>query len=154
LAVTLAILLAAGVSIYAWFRQMASHVTHDAPTETVGKSAHPDAATNQSSVEKKQSSKPAANDATVRADKSGSRPRTNDAVSTGASLVVYPDEDPRAPHFTVGSSKSDVIRIQGPPNKVAGNVFVYGLSAVYFKNGRVESWHTDPGSPLKASTPE
>jgi curved DNA-binding protein CbpA len=81
------------------------------------------------------------------------RPRTRPA-SEGASLVVYPADDPGVPYFTVGSSKGDVIRVQGRPTKAADNVFAYGSSQVYFQAGRVQSWHSDPASPLKARMPE
>jgi hypothetical protein len=67
--------------------------------------------------------------------------------------VLYPDEDPQVAYFTVGSTKSDVIRVQGRPDRIGGNVFEYGGSKVYFENGRVESWRMDPGSPLKAQLP-
>ena len=79
---------------------------------------------------------------------------TRTAASEGPSLLVYPADDPRVPYFTVGSTRSDVVKVQGTPTKIAGNVFEYGLSQVYFQNGRVESWHMDPGSPLKARMPE
>jgi hypothetical protein len=69
-------------------------------------------------------------------------------------VVVYPSDDPLVRYFTVGSTKDDVLRIQGPPASVAGNVFRYGLSEVHFKDGRVESWRIDPTSPLKARMPQ
>jgi len=67
---------------------------------------------------------------------------------------VYPPEDPQVPYFTVGSTKDDVVRVQGKPTRITDNLFAYGLSEVYFKDGRVESWRIDPGSPLKARMPE
>ena len=78
---------------------------------------------------------------------------TATAASSGASVVVYPQDDPLVPYFTVGSTKDDVVRVQGPPDTVTGNVLKYGVSEVYLKNGRVESWHIDPSTPLKASMP-
>lgn len=78
----------------------------------------------------------------------------NTAASESPSLLVYPADEPGVPHFTVGSTRSDVVKVQGTPTKIAGNVFKYGLSEVYFQDGRVQSWHTDPGSPLKAKMPE
>jgi len=148
----LAILVAGGISIYRWLGQTAHHAT-DSNTQTAGSGAVPDGSGGQRSKEKKQSQTQAANDTSAPASKTAAHPRTKDAGSDGASLVVYPDEDPQVAYFTVGSTKSDVIRIQGPPNKVAGNVFTYGLSEVYFRNGRVESWKMDPGLPLKAKMP-
>jgi curved DNA-binding protein CbpA len=95
---------------------------------------------------------PATNDSTSPPDKSGVHARTT-AASSGASVVVYPHDDPLVPYFTVGSTKDDVVRVQGPPDTVTGNVLKYGVSEVYLKNGRVESWHIDPSTPLKASMP-
>ncbi len=150
LAAMLAILVAGGVSIYLWFGQRMSHITDDSRTQAVGNSAAPDV---NPRTEKKQSQNQGASDASAPANKAAAHPRMKGAVPDGASLVVYPDEDPQVPYFTVGSTKSDVIRVQGPPNKVAENVFLYGPSEVYFRNGRVESWRMDPGSPLKARLP-
>ena len=76
------------------------------------------------------------------------------AATDRASLVVYPADDPQVPYFTVGSTKNDVIRVQGRPSRIAGNTFEYGKSKVYFQNGRVESWRIDSNSPLKARMPE
>ena len=161
IAVAAAILVAVGVWISvrhgrmstfgSWAAEMMAGHGADSSSTPNANVALPSAAAGQNNS-KKQPSSPATNNSTARADKAGLR--TKDAVASKASLVVYPDEDPRAPHFTVGSSKSDVIRIQGTPTKVASDVFVYGLSEVFFKNGRVESWHTDPGTPLKATSPE
>ena len=96
---------------------------------------------------------PVTNDSSRSPEKNAARAHTNTASSDRASLIVYPAEDPQVPYFTVGSTRNDVMRVQGAPDKVAGNVFEYGLSKVYFENGRVESWHADPGSPLKARMP-
>jgi len=79
--------------------------------------------------------------------------RTTPAAAS-PSLLVYPDDDPRVAYFTVGSTKSDVVKVQGVPTKNADNMFEYGASEVYFQNGRVESWHVDPASPLKARMPD
>jgi curved DNA-binding protein CbpA len=42
--------------------------------------------------------------------------------------------------FDVGDSKARVIQVQGPPDDSAENIFRYGSSLVYFKNGVVKSW--------------
>jgi hypothetical protein len=80
--------------------------------------------------------------------------RANAVASDGASLVVYPADDPQVPYFTVGSTKNDVLRIQGTPTRLTGGVFEYGRSEVFFQDGRVESWFSDPSSPLKARMPQ
>jgi len=48
--------------------------------------------------------------------------------------------------FAVGSSKSDVIALQGTPNLFSDNEFGYGSSVVFFKNDRVVGWKVDPAS--------
>jgi hypothetical protein len=68
---------------------------------------------------------------------------------------------PRAPvethgYFTVGSTKDEVLAVQGTPTSFSDYWFGYGLSKVYFRDERVDSWSMSPGSPLKvrrAATP-
>jgi hypothetical protein len=48
--------------------------------------------------------------------------------------------------FAVGSSKSDVIAIQGTPTLFTDSQFGYGRSVVFFQNDKVVSWKEDPGS--------
>jgi hypothetical protein len=53
-------------------------------------------------------------------------------------------------YFGVGSSKNEVLVIQGTPDLLTEDKFGYGASEVYFKNNRVVSWKDDPGSaPLR-----
>jgi curved DNA-binding protein CbpA len=104
-------------------------------------------------VDQTSKQKPAANESAGLSEKAEAHPRTNVAPSR-ASVVVYPSEDPLVPYFTVGSTKDDVIRVQGAPKKRTDRVFTYGLSEVYFRNGRVEAWRIDPGSPLRARAPQ
>jgi hypothetical protein len=55
-------------------------------------------------------------------------------------------------HFTVGSSKAEVVAAQGPPEAFSENVYQYGSSIVTFQNGAVVSWRQ--GHPqLKARLP-
>jgi len=94
------------------------------------------------------------NDLTRPAGKTRAGSATKDATSPRSSLLIYPSDDPQVPYFTVGSTTNDVIRVQGAPSRRTENLFAYGLSEVHFKDGRVESWHVDPSSPLKARMPE
>jgi hypothetical protein len=48
--------------------------------------------------------------------------------------------------FTLGSLKQDVLRVQGKPHKVYGQTWVYGLSDVTFKEGRVWRYNNFDGS--------
>jgi hypothetical protein len=51
--------------------------------------------------------------------------------------------------FTVGSSKSQVYAVQGPPKQIGDTQWGYEYSTVYFQNGSVSGWH-DPSKILRA----
>lgn len=51
--------------------------------------------------------------------------------------------------FGMGSSKNEVIRVQGRPMKETDDVWDYGASRVYFRDNRVVGWHSSPFDPLK-----
>ncbi len=63
-------------------------------------------------------------------------------------VKLWPDRPPvpGMMAFTVGSSKSDVIALQGTPTLFSDNEFGYGGSVVLFQNDRVVSWKEDPAS--------
>jgi hypothetical protein len=52
-----------------------------------------------------------------------------------SSKVTVPD------FFTVGSTKDEVLAVQGTPSQFTDSEFTYGASTVKFKNGRVVSWY-------------
>jgi len=71
-----------------------------------------------------------------------------DPNSAPIRVKLWPDS-PLAPGMTTfgaGSSKSDVIALQGTPTLFSDNEFGYGNSLVFFKNNRVVSWKEDPSS--------
>jgi len=49
---------------------------------------------------------------------------------------------PRLPsgYFTIGSSKDDVLAIQGEPSSIIGSTFHYGYSSVHFRGDRVSGY--------------
>lgn len=49
-------------------------------------------------------------------------------------------------YFTVGSSKDEVLMVQGTPTAFSEDKFEYGGSEVEFQNNRVVNWHNDPAS--------
>lgn len=51
--------------------------------------------------------------------------------------------------FSEGSSKEQVLAVQGAPDRDAGNVWDYGASRVYFDNNRVKGWDESPFNPLR-----
>ena len=64
-----------------------------------------------------------------------------------------PAERPRsAPvaYFTVGSTKDEVLAVQGRPTSFSETQWAYGLSHVSFQNGRVSSWYVSPINSLRA----
>jgi DnaJ domain len=63
-------------------------------------------------------------------------------------VKLWPDVpvDPDRDTFWVGSSKSEVIAIQGTPTLWSENTFGYGGSEVYFRKGRVVNWKNDPAT--------
>jgi hypothetical protein len=71
-----------------------------------------------------------------------------DPASPEIRVKLWPDApvDPDRDTFWVGSSKSEVIAIQGTPTLWSENTFGYGGSEVYFRNGRVVNWKNDPAT--------
>jgi hypothetical protein len=61
---------------------------------------------------------------------------------------LWPDSGPvpGLTHFGIGSTKSDVINLQGTPTLFSENKFGYGSSVVLFQNDRVVGWNEDPNS--------
>lgn len=51
--------------------------------------------------------------------------------------------------FSLGSTKDEVLAIQGTPNEINDRYWKYGYSRVDFKGDRVVSWDVSPSSPLK-----
>jgi hypothetical protein len=59
--------------------------------------------------------------------------------------------DPNLKSFGVGSTKNEVLVVQGTPTLFSEDTFGYGASEVYFKNERVVNWKSDPAMPLRTS---
>jgi curved DNA-binding protein CbpA len=52
--------------------------------------------------------------------------------------------------FTVGSTKDEVLVVEGTPTSFSQDRFDYGSSVVYFRDGRVVAWKDGPGAvPLR-----
>ncbi len=51
--------------------------------------------------------------------------------------------------FSEGSSREQVLAVQGAPDRDAENVWDYGASRVYFENNRVKGWDESPFNPLR-----
>lgn len=58
--------------------------------------------------------------------------------------------DGRMHYFTIGSTRDEVLAVQGTPTGFSYNTFEYGTSKVHFRDGRVASWENDSAwIPLK-----
>ena len=53
---------------------------------------------------------------------------------------LLPESSAHRAYFTLGSTKDEVLAIQGTPDSFSDDSFTYGFSTVYFSNGRVTSW--------------
>ena len=68
-------------------------------------------------------------------------------------VKLWPDGpvDTSLRYFTIGSSRNEVLAVQGTPTSFSKDKFDYGESVVYFRNGHVVNWKNDLGSiPLRA----
>ncbi|MBI4535581.1 MAG: hypothetical protein HY708_04830, partial [Ignavibacteriae bacterium] len=67
-----------------------------------------------------------------------------------ARLDAVPAPNTEKRYFTLGSSKEEVLAIQGVPTQFTETVWLYGSSRVSFENDRVVSWYESPTNPLNA----
>lgn len=73
------------------------------------------------------------------------------AVSNVAPVPVERRRTAPAGYFTVGSTKDEVLAVQGTPTRLSDTQWAYGLSHVTFQNGRVTSWYVSPVNSLHAT---
>lgn len=71
-----------------------------------------------------------------------------DPRTSAIRVKLWPEKAPTpgVTSFNIGSSKNDVIAIQGTPTLLSDNEFGYGSSVVFFRNDLVVGWKEDPGS--------
>jgi hypothetical protein len=60
--------------------------------------------------------------------------------------------DPNLQSFGMGSTKNEVIVVQGTPTTFSPTIFGYGKSEVYFQDGHVVGWKNDPATPLRTTS--
>ncbi len=60
--------------------------------------------------------------------------------------LLQPQPEAPSAFFTLGSTPSEVLRIQGDPSRVQGQTWTYGLSEIQFRNGRVCRFDNFDGS--------
>jgi hypothetical protein len=65
-------------------------------------------------------------------------------------VKIIPDgEKTDMASFGKGSSKEEVLAVQGAPDRDAGSVWDYGVSRVYFEKDRVKGWYESPFNSLR-----
>jgi len=82
-------------------------------------------------------------------------PRSPAASAAKKSFSSPPSWSTR--RFTLGSSTDEVAYAQGAPSRIDGNTWHFGdypyQSKVFFRNGIVSGWETQPETPLKVAAP-
>ena len=68
------------------------------------------------------------------------------------SVVMTPSREPENDYFTVGSSKDEVLGVQGTPTQLTENRWAYGYSYIDFEKGRVTRWYNSERDPLKVNS--
>jgi hypothetical protein len=76
--------------------------------------------------------------------------RISDVNPLRAKMLPAPAISNPLDYFTVGSTKDEVLAVQGTPTRVSDSEWAYGLSKVKFRNDRVISWRISEFNPLKA----
>jgi len=68
--------------------------------------------------------------------------------------LLQPQPEAPSAFFTLGSTSSEVLNIQGDPSRVQGQAWFYGLSEIQFRNGRVWRFDNFDGSLRVRMQPE
>jgi hypothetical protein len=66
-------------------------------------------------------------------------------VPAPSAPLLQPSE-PAKSYFTIGSTSPEVLLVQGPPSRIHGQTWIYGLSEIQFKNGQVWRYNNFDGS--------
>lgn len=79
------------------------------------------------------------------AARAATKPSLGRTPAAEARARPLPNRGPRPPadanRFTVGSSRDDVLRIQGTPDRFTSDSLHYGTSDVFFRDNRVIGWY-------------
>jgi hypothetical protein len=63
-------------------------------------------------------------------------------------IKLAPKSEPERFFFRVGSTKEEVLAVQGTPTQLTENRWSYGYSYVEFENGKVVKWYNSEQDPL------
>lgn len=72
-----------------------------------------------------------------------------DPASPLKARIIQASHEITARSFSVGSTKQEVRITQGAPLWESENMWVYRISRIYFKDGKVTGWYDSPLDPLK-----
>jgi hypothetical protein len=77
-----------------------------------------------------------------------------DELRAGAAQTIRtrksrPEGSRQPGHFGLGSTREEVLRVQGKPDQERGDTWRYGASEVYFARGRVVGWRVADSGLLK-----
>lgn len=67
----------------------------------------------------------------------------------GAKLLPSAKVEPKE-FFTLGSTKDEILAVQGTPTKFSDKTFEYNNSSITFTDGKVTAWYQHTSNPLKA----
>jgi hypothetical protein len=77
-------------------------------------------------------------------------PSSTDLMTTPSPVetpaLLQPQSAAPLTFFTLGSTDSEVLSVQGPPSRIQGQTWIYGLSEIQFRNGRVWRFNNFDGS--------
>ncbi|MEZ4700699.1 MAG: J domain-containing protein [Rhodothermales bacterium] len=69
--------------------------------------------------------------------------------SNPLNVILEPSRPTSTKYFSIGSTRDEVIAVQGTPDQYTERMFKYGHSTVSFENDRVVSYYPSAASPLK-----
>jgi len=76
-----------------------------------------------------------------------------DASPDSGYVPSTPSEPAPIAFFSVGSTRQEVLGIQGRPTDDKGDIWYYGNSIIFFEKGRVVAWQQSATNPLRVSSP-
>ncbi|SPF32409.1 hypothetical protein SBDP1_1040047 [Syntrophobacter sp. SbD1] len=110
------------------------------------------AADTETTVPQNAEPSPGANNTNTEGPSEATAPQTSAHLTSPASpsdlppALLQPQPTERSSFFTLGSTTSEVLSVQGTPSRVQGQTWIYGLSEVDFRNGRVSRFNNFDGS--------
>jgi hypothetical protein len=84
-------------------------------------------------------------------ERAATEPHADPTVTeTRGESKIAPRPTDQSGYFKVGSTRDEVLAVQGTPTEFGESFLKYGSSTVYLHDGKVTSWDVWPSSPLRA----